>query len=196
MTNSSADLKSQELPLALGNFVMAFSRLCGILEYTAQLLMCRSGPEDLFERVATPISGLTAQPLANIVFSLIAQARLGRWTNEDLSLLKECRKELNNLIEERNRIAHDVWASIPEESTDGVEDRWGRYRRRLSPTSGAHIARSLITIAEIEMQSRHADRLMLVIQTIAVAAIGDLEIALSKVVKVSDNGWITSRASG
>lgn len=194
--SSSADLIGQELPLALGNFVMAFSRLCGILEYTALLLMCKSGPEDLFERAAIPISGLTAQPLANIVFSLITQARLGRWTEEDLGLMKECRKELNSLIEERNRIAHDVWASIPEESTDGVEVRWGRYRRRLSPTSGAHIARSLITIAEIEIQSQHAERLMLVIQTLAVTAIGDLETALSKVVKISDSGWITVRSSG
>lgn len=173
---------NRQLCLALGDFILAFSQLCGILEYVALYLICRSGPQTLYDRTSASISELTAKPLSNIVFSLIVQAGPERWSADDLAIIKTYRKELDALIEERNRIVHDVWASASVEPNEEMEELWKRRRRRLSPKTGVYMQYTSVTVSDLEIQSKRARELFVVIQNIAVTSTSDIYISLARVV--------------
>ena len=186
MMSDQTTSSNTELSLALGDFVLAFSQLCGSLEHVALYLICRSGSQDLYERTATSISELTARPLSNIVFSLIAKAEPDRWSSDDLVIITKYRKELDALIEERNRIVHDVWASASVHSQEETEKIWKRYRRRLSPKAGANVQYSSVTLSDLELQSKRARRLFVLIQNIAVTSTSEIYIPLVRVVDAAE----------
>ena len=199
MTQPSAGKMSTELHELIGKFIAAFSRLHGILEYVALLLICRDGPIELYERASISIAGLTTQPLSNIVFSLITQSRGESWSPEDKALVKQCRKEIDLLIAERNRVAHDVWASIPQEEPNEAGPPWIRSRRLASPLKGQLLSAAEINASYLSDQSIHVDRLMYAVQILAITAIGDLRVPLSATLEIRSTAQgekIYTRVSG
>ena len=143
---------------AIGRFIVEFSYLQSTTELMVAHLLCPTRTSEHHRRAWAVISGQTAQPLADSFFSLLTEVKRNEWSDEDFRAVHAVRKQFDELISERNRIAHDVWSlghpnrPIPEEG-DAERVRFLR-----SPRDGAVVRGHPVTIGHLEALSAKAER--------------------------------------
>ncbi|HLT46331.1 MAG TPA: hypothetical protein VK002_03810, partial [Rubricoccaceae bacterium] len=85
----------------------------------------------------TAIVGQTAQRVMDVFFSLCVEMRREMWHEEDFAIATVVRREINSIIQMRNRIAHDLWASgSPREEQTLHADAF-RIHYSISPKVGS-----------------------------------------------------------
>lgn len=147
----------------IGRFIVSFSHLQSITELMIVHWLAPDGESDSHQRVWAVISGQTMQVIADSFFSLCNQIKSSEWSKEDFFVIRCVKKEIDALISERNRIAHDVWSlghpnrPLPENS-DAERVRFGR-----SPNKGATMDRHPVTVSDLEALTATANRLRNVI---------------------------------
>lgn len=96
---------------ALGRFVVAFSRLLYSLE-TSTIHLFGLGPDgERITLIEAALAGRTASPIVSAFFSVFFKRWESHLPEEDMQVLKSLRKELDAIVQERNRIMHDAWMS-------------------------------------------------------------------------------------
>jgi hypothetical protein len=151
---------------AIGRFMVEFSQLQHMIEYMTVISVTQDEDKESWARAWAVLSGRTAQPVVNAFFSLCVEIKQDEWSSDDFALLKSVRKEIQHIIEERNRIAHDVWSlghpnyPVPEGS-DAL-----RFKYSVSTRQGALRAATPITVAELDELSDDANRLRVIISYI------------------------------
>lgn len=94
---------------SLGGFVVAFSRLLFALESSTAYLISPAPANWVLIRTA--LSDRTAAPIVASFFSVFSQRWHGSVTPEDKKILKCLRREIDEVVTERNRLMHDAWMS-------------------------------------------------------------------------------------
>lgn len=146
--------------------MVEFSQLQHMTEFMTVIAVTQDEDKDSQARAWAVLSGRTAQPVVHSFFSLCVELKQDEWSSEDFALLKAARKEIQDIIEERNRIAHDVWSlghpnyPVPEES-DAL-----RFKYSISAPQGALRAATPITVSELDELSDNASRLRTIISYI------------------------------
>lgn len=167
--------ESDKLFIAIGKFLVSFSELISITEHLTSLLLSEGGNEDVYRKARIVVSNSTAKPLADSFFSLLKDFETKKWTGDDELIVKEARKEFDNLIKKRNRFAHDVWhlghPNLPRPS----HDSWHSIRSFGSPRSGLKTEFEEITIDKIESWIKHTKRIDVNIRQLALAGLGGEE---------------------
>lgn len=121
-----------------------------------------------WDRAWSVLSGRTAQLVSDGFFSLCHQIYKGKWTADDFNLLNMTRKEIQELIKHRNRIAHDVWSighpnyPVP----DGYDAL--RIKYSISARIGALRAEQPVSILELNTLSDNSKRLNSVIRQVGI----------------------------
>ncbi len=156
---------------AIGEFIVKFSHLNSMFEFLTASIIAKNGDKSSHRRASAAVVGLTAQPLVDSFFSVLTEARDIPWSQTDKEILKEFRKELNPLIAERNRIAHDVWSLGHPNRPRPSDDAWERIRFSKSATSGYLSSATPISADQLNRLSEKAVRLNSVIRTLALAGI-------------------------
>ena len=172
MTSLSAQEATDE-PLfhAIGEFVVRFSHLTSITEHLTATLISHGGSQDAYKRARIAVSNLTAQPLANAFFAVLKEFETPTWTANDQAILKCARTELDSLIAERNRFAHDSWhlghPNLPRPSIDS----WHRVRTTGTQTAGLRVDFDVIPLDFIRTLIGQTTRIDTVIRTLSLAGI-------------------------
>lgn len=134
-------------------------------------LISKDGNEKSYKRARIAVSNLTAQPLANAFFSLLKEFETHNWTTNDKSLVKNARVEMDTLIAQRNRFAHDIWhlghPNLPQPSPD----TWHRIRTIGTPKHGLLTEFEEITIDQIRNLIHDAKRIDTNIRQLSLAGI-------------------------
>jgi hypothetical protein len=153
---------------AIGRFFVAFSHL----HSTAELLVVHLLASDDPRRAWAAISGSTTQPIAETFFSILCEVAADEWTREDHALVLHARKQIDGLISERNRIAHDIW-SLGEHPNrplpDGSHAERIRYGR--SPKSGVVVTASPVTVLELHELFNKTERLRAVLRALSLTGL-------------------------
>jgi hypothetical protein len=100
---------NQKTYLALGRFVVCFSHLLNSLEESTIWLfgIALDGKRRILVKAA--LSGRTASPIVSSFFTVFFEKWGNLITEQDLTIIKCLRKEIEDLIQIRNRIMHDAW---------------------------------------------------------------------------------------
>lgn len=105
--------------VALGRFVVSFSRLLHALESsTIHLLSPEPNGRQLL-LLGAALAERTAMPISSAFFSVFYKRWEGTLTEIDIKILKAMRLELDDLIKERNRLMHDAWLSTSIDEEEG-----------------------------------------------------------------------------
>ena len=174
------------------------SQLVSILEYLTASLIAVGGDEDSARRARIAVSGLTAQPLSNAFFSVVAEFETSDWSENDREIIKKCRKEIDLLISRRNRSLHDVWhlghPNFPRPSLVS----WNRTRTLGTPNKGYDVQHEEVSIESLNVLTKDSQNLLSIVSIISLVGIAGeshrpellLRIETSptgaKVVKLSD----------
>jgi len=98
--------RPDELFAAMGEFVVRFSGFLTEVQWGVRMMI---DPDGL---VSFLTAGMRAQQVTDS-FMAICPARAGdRWGPADNRMMKAVRRETQVLIEDRNRIAHDIWNTL------------------------------------------------------------------------------------
>lgn len=146
--------------------MVEFSQLQHMTEFMTVIAVTQDEDKESWQRAWAVLSGRTAQPVVHSFFSLCVQLKQDEWTSEDFTLLKAARKEIQNIIEERNRVAHDVWSLGHPNSPLPDESGALRYKYSISGRRGALRAATPITVAQLDELSDNANRLKIVVSYI------------------------------
>jgi|ERR1043166_1001142 hypothetical protein len=94
---------------ALGLFVVRFAGLLYSLETSTVFLITPMGygPEGLLMQAA--LADRTAGPIVSSFFSVFYKKWEGHLTDEDIAILKNLRRELDEIVMKRNRLMHSAW---------------------------------------------------------------------------------------
>jgi hypothetical protein len=105
--------------VALGRFVISFSRLLYALESSTIRLLSPepNGRQHLLLHAA--LAERTAMPISSAFFSIFYKRWEGTLSEIDIKILKAMRRELDELIKERNRLMHDAWLSTSVGGEEG-----------------------------------------------------------------------------
>jgi len=112
MTSAPEQTTNEQLFFAVGEFFVTFSHLISITEYLTAALISKDGEEEAYKRARIAVSNLTAKPLSNAFFSVLKGFETQNWTANDHVILKRTRTEMDSLIAQRNRFAHE-WPGNP-----------------------------------------------------------------------------------
>jgi len=140
---------NQLLFLAIGEFFVKFSHLISITEHLTASLISKGGGEDEYKRARIAVSNLTAQPLSNAFFAVLKEFETQNWTSKDQEILKRVRAEMDLLIKQRNRFAHDTWhlghPNLPRPDSSS----WHRIRTVGTQTTGLLVEYKTVTVEQI-----------------------------------------------
>ncbi len=114
MTTDAQRALNDETYLALGRFVVLFSGVLYSLEHATVRLVGGHRSTTLIEAA---LSDRTAGPIVSSFFSVFFVHWGDLVTNTDRLIMKALRRELDDLVRERNRLMHDAWMG----STVGVD---------------------------------------------------------------------------
>jgi len=119
MTTPEQDALDTQTHVALGRFVVSFSSLLHNLETSTIHLLSPepNGRQWLLLRAA--VADRTASPIGSAFFSVFHKRWEGALTEDDIKILKAMRRELDDLIKERNRLMHDAWMSTTKGADQG-----------------------------------------------------------------------------
>lgn len=151
---------------SIGKFIVEFSQLQHMMEFMTVLALPREDDQQSVDRAWSVLSGRTARLVSDGFFSLCCQIYKDKWKDDDFRLLNSIRKEIQELIEHRNRIAHDVWSlghpnyPVPDEH-DAL-----RFKYSTSARKGALRSAQPVSILELNTLSDNASRLNSVIRQV------------------------------
>jgi hypothetical protein len=97
--------------LALGRFVVSFSGVLYALEQSTVHLVLGGPPAHNTILVEAALADRTASPIVSSFFSVFFKRWEGSLTAKDTEIMKCLRRELDDVVKERNRIMHDAWLS-------------------------------------------------------------------------------------
>ena len=181
---------------AIGRFVVAFSHFHSTTELMVVHLLCPSGKEVDQKRAWAVISGNTTQPIVDSLFSLCHEIKRHDWSDADFQVLTSVRKAIQGLINERNRIAHDVWSlghpnrPLPEGS-DAERVRFGR-----SPSKGAVVTDNPVTTEDLHVLTETADHLRGIVRHIGAMVLSPSVGTPSQGLEVDADGNVRIKESG
>jgi len=155
-----------EIYRAIGKFVVEFSHLHNMIELMIVHLLSPSGNSEMHQRAWAVISGQTTRPAMSNLFSLLIEIKSDEWTSDDMGVLNAVRKEIIEIIEERNRIAHDVWSLGHPNSPLPEDSDAQRFRYKASPRKGAMTSSEPVTVRDINQLTDKINRLDQVIRRI------------------------------
>ncbi len=108
MESKEQEELNNQIYLSLGKFVVSFSHLLHALEEST-IFLFGLGPDGARTiLIKAALTDRTAYPISSAFFSVFYQKWGDFVTNDDL-IMKVLRKEIQDLIEKRNRIMHDSW---------------------------------------------------------------------------------------
>jgi hypothetical protein len=145
--------ETEDIYLAIGRFVVAFSGLIHAMDTQTAFHLAAGRP------VATAQAALGSREAKAVLegyLGLAYELDGGRWQDEDRTLVKVFRREVMDLISERNRIAHDAWFVGWDENT-GEHTSW--RLRAVTTRSGVRQDAVTLTADEIFALAEDADRL-------------------------------------
>ena len=151
---------------SIGKFIVEFSQLQHMMEFMTVLALPSEDDQESWDRAWSVLSGRTAQLVLDAFFSLCCQIYKDKWTGDEFRMLNLTRKEIQQLIEHRNRIAHDVWSlghpnyPVPE-GHDAL-----RFKYSTSARKGALRSAQPVSVLELNTLSENARRLNSVIRQI------------------------------
>lgn len=161
----------EELFSAIGEFFVAFSGLIAILEHLTAALIARDGDDGAYRRARIAVSGLTAQPLSDSFFAIMQEFESEDWSDTDRAILQQARREMDALIHQRNRVAHDIWhlghPNLPRPDSES----WHKIRTTRSQRSGLSVQFDVVTIESIRKLIDQARRIGANIRLLALAGI-------------------------
>ncbi|MCL6618901.1 MAG: hypothetical protein K6T33_03835 [Thermomonas hydrothermalis] len=127
---ASDEIASAEILTTLGKFVTSFSYLLLALEKSTITLLSPGPvgsivPETVIKQrtlLRAALSDRTASPMVSTFFSVIYEKWKDNLCDGDREILKHLRRELDDVIKERNRLMHDAWFWVVKSSNqnDGV----------------------------------------------------------------------------
>lgn len=171
MTSEPENTTNEQLFLAIGEFFVTFSHLISITEYLTAALISKDGDEKAYRRARIAVSNLTAKPLSNAFFSVINEFETQKWTANDHAILKRSRTEMESLVEQRNRFAHDTWhlghPNLPRPSADS----WHRIRTIGTPSAGLRTDFEVVTVEFIRSLIEQTKRVDANIRQLSLAGI-------------------------
>ncbi|WP_221063479.1 hypothetical protein [Methylomagnum ishizawai] len=110
LSEQQAEL-NQKIYTGLGKFVVCFSYLLNSLEESTIFLFGIGPDGKRMMLIKAALADRTASPISSAFFSVFFEHWKGKATNEDSKIIKCLRKEIDALIQTRNRIMHDAWMS-------------------------------------------------------------------------------------
>lgn len=143
---------------AIGRFIVELSHLQSTTELMVVHLLCPSGKEEDHKRAWAVIGGRTAQPVADSFFALLSEVKRDEWSDEDFRVVHAVRMQLDTLIAERNRNAHDVWSLGHPNRPIPEEGQAERVRFLSSPRDGAVVRGHPVTVRDLDALSAKAER--------------------------------------
>lgn len=134
--SSKGELAKIHVFQAIGEFMVAFSQLHHALHMNICSALSQGGPSDAFRIAFTALGERGTQDTLNSFFALCHETKQSIWKREDFEILSSLRGEIQLIIEERNRLAHDLWTvgypyQDPPEGFQAV-----RVRNHSSPKRG------------------------------------------------------------
>lgn len=109
MVSKEQEELNNQIYLSLGKFVVSFSHLLHALEEST-IFLFGLGPDGARTiLIKAALTDRTAYPISSAFFSVFFQKWGDLVTDDDLKIMKVLRKEIQDLIEKRNRIMHDAW---------------------------------------------------------------------------------------
>ena len=167
-TSRRSDQGADAVYHAIGKFFVAFSHLHSTAELLVVHLLASEDPR----RSWAAVSGSTTQPIVETFFSILYEVASDGWTKDDRVLVLSARRQIDALISERNRIAHDIWSlgghpnrPLPDGS-DAERIRYGR-----SPKRGAVVTATPVTVQELHELFDTTERLRAVLRALSLAAL-------------------------
>lgn len=160
-----------QLFLAIGEFFVTFSHLISITEFLTATLISKGGDNDAYKRARIAVSNFTAQPLSNAFFALIKEFESQSWTDNDQAIVKRARKELDSLIAQRNRFAHDTWHLGHPNLPRPTPDSWHRIRTLGTQSAGLLVEFGTVTTGQIKRLINETKRIDANIRQLALAGI-------------------------
>lgn len=151
---------------AIGRFVVAFSYFHNNVELMVVHLLSLSETEADRERGWAAVSGLSTRKIVGSLLALCKEMKRNDWSVQDFDVLSCVELEIEPLVEQRNRIAHDVWSfGHPNRPLhDGSLAERVRFVR--SQSKEAVVAGEPITVADLNLLIDQSDRLCAVVRHI------------------------------
>ena len=171
MTSAPTQVTDEQLFLVVGEFFVTFSHLMSITECVTAALISKGGEEEAFKRARIALSHLTAKPLSNAFFSVLKEFETQNWTATDHAILKRARTEMDSLIEQRNRFAHDTWHLGHPNLARPSADSWHTTRTIGTPSAGLRVDFAVQSVESIRSLIRQTKRVGANIRQLSLAGI-------------------------
>lgn len=143
-----------EVHQALGEFVVSFSQLMHSLTLTTAFYLAGGRP---IRFAHAALAGREARATADGYFSLCAEMAGDSWSADDAAVIKALRKEVDSLIEARNRYLHDIWYVGWQSSNMGPSPP--ELERLATTKEGVRVERRSVVVGDIEQASKDATRI-------------------------------------
>lgn len=129
MTTFAQDELDAKICLALGRFVVAFSEVLYALETSTAYLILPTPDGVRRTLLNAALADRTAAPIVASFFSVLHKRWEGLVPEADVKILQCLRRELDDLVKERNRLMHDAWMTSIV-GGDPAPQPMGRHRVR------------------------------------------------------------------
>ena len=120
--------------LLLGRFVMYFSGLIHSLENAVELLSAFVSEQDKIN-FKTSVSKVTAGQMLHKFTSIYSSYWGSNFRESDLEVFACVNEELKTLIDQRNRLMHDVWVNKILGGSENVPQYMARHRAIINDTN-------------------------------------------------------------
>ncbi|REL39150.1 hypothetical protein DYD21_04115 [Rhodohalobacter sp. SW132] len=161
---------------AIGHFVVEFSHLHSMMELMSVNMISNPGSSSSRNKAWILVSDQTTYPVMSKLFSLLMEEKIDVWSSEDKNVINSIRKEIIKLIEERNRISHDIWSLGHPNTPISDEADALRFRNTSSPKKGISKNRTPITITTIKELIQDCIRLREIIVKLGLYSLDDSNI--------------------
>lgn len=169
---------------ALGRYVVAFSGLLNALESSTVHLVTRDSRE--MKLLDAALGDRTASPIVAAYFAVFYTCWEGQMYEKDFSVMKCLRRELEDVVKERNRLMHDAWLSSAAGAYSGTIPMT-QYRKRAHGT-GVDYESVFYPPEKLELLSDDLNRLSSIVNATAwYGRRGQSGPELSKRFQVVDN---------
>ncbi len=109
MNNEEQQMVNESTYRALGLFVIRFAGLLHSLETSTIQLFGVDADYNRNLLFGAALADRTAAPIVSAYISVFMQKWEGQMTAEDCKIIKCLRRELDDVVQKRNRLMHDAW---------------------------------------------------------------------------------------
>lgn len=95
--------------MTMGKYVVAFSCLLHALETSTAKLIVPEPDGRRMMLLNAALAERTAAPIVGAFFSVFFKYWEGQMSTDDAAIMKCLRRELDDVVKERNRLMHDAW---------------------------------------------------------------------------------------